>query len=115
MAWIQKPKKKKVYRQTEKTKMVRKVYHSSGWLKLREAYFIEHPLCEDCLEKGIIKATEEIHHIIPISKGETLEEMKTIGYDWNNLRGLCKDCHKKIHKRMGSGFLRGSKPYECND
>lgn len=110
MAWIQKrPKKKRVYRDTEKNKQIKKVYHSTQWIKLREAFFIENPLCQNCLEKGIIKPTEEIHHIIPISKGETLEEMKTIGYDWNNLRALCRDCHKEIHKELGSGFLGNNK------
>lgn len=110
-AWIKKKEKKRDWTKkkiTEKTEAVRKIYQTKNWKKLREAYFMEHPLCEECLKNGIIKPTEEIHHKKPISTGNDDNEMKTLAFDSNNLVALCKDCHHKEHKKLGSGFLKNS-------
>ena len=53
----------------------------------------EHPLCEMCLENGIARETEEVHHIIPISEGGTHER--------SNLMSLCKSCHSSLHAKRG--------------
>jgi HNH endonuclease len=37
--------------------------------KFREAYRNAQPLCEPCLRKGKIAQTDEVHHIVPVSKG----------------------------------------------
>ena len=96
MPEIYKPKKKSTVKHSD-NKIVASLRSSSNWQKLRDAYFQEHPLCEKCLENGIVKETEEIHHITPIAKGKDLAEMKGLAYNPDNLMALCKECHDKIH------------------
>lgn len=77
---------------------VHKLYNTSKWQKLRNAYLMQHPLCEKCLEKGLTVVAEEIHHVKPISTGIDELEMKDLAYNPNNLIALCKSCHHEIHK-----------------
>ncbi len=46
-----------------------------------------------CYKEGRMTLMEEVHHIIPVSKGGT--------HDRSNLMSLCKSCHNKIHIAMG--------------
>lgn len=56
------------------------------------------PLCRHCEEEGVIKATEEIDHIIPLFKG--IEAGGTDEDD--NVQGLCYEHHKiKTAKDLG--------------
>lgn len=56
------------------------------WQKFREAYIAEHPLCMDCLDRGIIEPTTDVHHIRKLRDGgERL--------DAANCRALCHRCH----------------------
>lgn len=107
MAWIKKE-KKKVYKSIKERsdKDIQKIYQTKTWRELRKAYLMQHPLCEMCLGKDVVKPTQEIHHKVPISTGTTPEEMMDIAFDSNNLIGLCKECHHEIHKEMKSGFMR---------
>ena len=57
------------------------------WRKIRNLYFAKHPLCEDCLERGIHVTADEVHHVIALDDGGTHHE--------NNLRSLCQSCHTK--------------------
>lgn len=91
-------KKKPTYR--KKTTNVSKLYNSQKWVKLRAAYILEHPLCEDCLENGIIKPVEEVHHIRPILTGKDELEQAYLAYNADNLRSLCKECHHKTHQNL---------------
>ncbi|MCH5234922.1 MAG: HNH endonuclease [Muribaculaceae bacterium] len=61
---------------------------------------MEHPICEVCESKGIIREAKEIHHIRPISNGETELEMMDLAFNPYNLQSLCIECHHKIHKEM---------------
>ena len=40
-------------------------YNTSRWHKLAKAFIEDHPLCEECKRKGIIKAAECVDHIDP--------------------------------------------------
>lgn len=53
----------------------------------------EHPLCERCLDEGRLTLMDEVHHIVPISRGGTNDEA--------NLMSLCHSCHTKIHHELG--------------
>jgi 5-methylcytosine-specific restriction protein A len=97
------PKKVKEYKRTthstKRDNVIHKaVYNTSDWKKLRLEYLIAHPLCENCIQNGIIESAIDVHHKVPISQGVDLLEKRTIGLDWNNLKSVCKECHKKEHK-----------------
>ena len=74
------------------------VYNTNFWRKLRLEYLRLNPLCELCNSRGKVTAASEVHHIIPISTGGNINEKKTLGYDWNNLKALCSECHKAEHQ-----------------
>lgn len=67
--------------------------YGRSWRKLRERYAREHPACEICWKEGRLTPTEEVHHIIPLSRGGKN------AYD--NLMSLCRSCHAKLHKKLG--------------
>lgn len=101
MPTITRMKRKTNYKKNLSTKSsdITKIYNSQNWKKLRNAYLMEHPLCEKCLEDGIIKPTKEIHHIQPISSGENELRMKELALDPTNLMALCEECHHEIHNK----------------
>lgn len=75
--------------------------YSNRWKQIRQLYIKEHPVCEICEKKGIIKAVEEVHHLIPLSKGGTNRA--------DNLMSLCKSCHSKITATEGGRWGKNSK------
>ena len=75
-------------------------YHSSRWTKVAKAWKVEHPLCEACKSKGIIKAAEVVDHIVP-HKGNA-----EMFYDRANLQPLCKMCHDAKTAKEDGGFGR---------
>jgi 5-methylcytosine-specific restriction endonuclease McrA len=44
------------------------------------------------MENGKIKASEETHHIVPVSVNRDLE------FAPDNLMALCKECHKEMDR-----------------
>lgn len=75
-------------------------YNTKGWKVLRSSYIREHPLCERCLEKGIIKAADEIHHKIPFMTGMSIDQRLSLLLDRSNLMSVCRDCHIEVHRQM---------------
>ena len=63
------------------------------WKRIRDSYISEHPLCEKCLERGKLTPAEEVHHILPLSRGGT--------HVRSNLMALCHICHSEITAREG--------------
>ena len=71
-------------------------------------YLQDHPLCERCLREGKAegmlygRATPavDLHHKKPVESAKTIEEMRHLAFDWNNLEALCIACHIKTHKEM---------------
>lgn len=63
------------------------------WKRIRDSYVKEHPFCEECYANGKLTPVDEVHHIVPVSKGGT--------HDRNNLMSLCRSCHNKIHHELG--------------
>ena len=61
--------------------------------RIRDRYVREHPYCESCFKEGRIVPVEEVHHILPLSRGGT--------NDRSNLMSLCQSCHTKIHNELG--------------
>lgn len=67
--------------------------YGNNWQWIRALYVKQHPLCERCLKEGRITPVEEVHHIVPLSRGGTNE--------FSNLMSLCQSCHTKIHHELG--------------
>ena len=68
------------------------------WRNVRERHLTDNPLCEDCMDRGITKAAEQVHHEITISDAPHLR------LDRSNLRSLCVVCHAARHgSRVGGG------------
>lgn len=97
MPTINKPRKKSNYKKRGRNIDAAKIYNTPNWKNLRKAKLQANPVCELCLEKGIVKPTEEIHHIKPILSGIDEIEMMELAFDYDNLISLCKECHHKIH------------------
>ena len=76
----------------ERSPEIKKRY-GNAWRKIRSRYIKAHPLCVECKRAGKLTPAEEIHHIVPLSKGGTHEE--------SNLMSLCTSCHSTITAREG--------------
>jgi 5-methylcytosine-specific restriction protein A len=63
------------------------------WKRIRDRYTKAHPLCEECQKRGKLVPAEEVHHIIPLSRGGSNAT--------DNLMSLCKSCHSSITARDG--------------
>lgn len=70
---------------------------SKGYRRLRAAHLAAHPLCQRCLEQGIVTAAAEVHHISRVEGAGTPEGMRTRAFDPDNLLSLCEECHKAVH------------------
>ena len=76
----------------------REFYLSKAWRNTRDAYLKSvGGLCEDCLEKGIYNAAEEVHHVKFITPGNINDPSVTLA--WSNLRALCRECHRRRHTK----------------
>lgn len=80
------------YDQYERNPDVRKKYGRS-WSRIRNRYIQQHPYCEQCYAEGRMTQADEVHHIIPVSRGGTNDEV--------NLKSLCRSCHNKAHHDLG--------------
>ena len=80
------------YDKYERSPYVNKKY-GRAWKRIRNRYVAEHPLCEMCLEQGKLTPVDEVHHVLPVSKGGT--------HARGNLMALCRSCHNKIHHELG--------------
>ncbi len=82
----------KQYERYDRNPDTRKRY-GRAWKRIRDNYAAAHPLCEECLKRGVYSPTEQVHHIKPISEGGT--------HARENLMALCQSCHAKIHAERG--------------
>lgn len=67
--------------------------YGRAWKRIRDRHITLQPLCEMCLKEDMLIPAQEVHHILPISKGGT--------HSQDNLMSLCRSCHNKIHIEMG--------------
>ena len=78
-------------------------YKSKRWLKCRAAYISEHPFCERCESRGIIRAADHVHHKKWLNEEDYSNPLVALNHDL--LESLCIDCHNAEHHRKA----------ECND
>lgn len=72
--------------------------YGRAWKRIRDRYIKAHPLCEECHKQSKLTPAEEVHHILPLSKGG--------GNEMSNLMSLCKSCHSRITVEMGDRWLK---------
>ena len=95
------------------------LYNSKEWHDLKRFTFQRTGgLCERCREEGRehgrkigdaelaetgwITPGEDCHHIVPWETGRTMEEVKRLFFDRNNIQLQCVPCHIKTHQEMRS-------------
>lgn len=83
-------------------------YQSSKWKHLRAIKFVNNPCCEVCERQGIVKPTEEIHHLHVFLSGKNELDKWTLLLDYNNLCGCCAYHHHLFHD-----YLRRYNKTEC--
>ncbi len=94
-----KPKQKRLKHSDKRDNLNNKfVYNTNTWRNLRLEYLKHNPLCKECFKKNILTSAVEVHHIIPISSQSDILKKQELGFDYKNLKGLCKECHKLEHK-----------------
>lgn len=80
-----------------------KYYQNRQWKHLRDWYILNHPICEDCMFEGRSVPADEVHHIIPYSRGATEQEKMSLLLDPDNLCSLCSFHHALRHKNLNHG------------
>ena len=55
------------------------------------------PLCEMCLEEGIVTPADDVHHIVSFMSVTDKHSRTYLAYDYNNLKSLCKKHHQLVH------------------
>ena len=87
------------------------LYNSKAWQHTRRDYIKSvGGLCERCMEKGIVKPAELVHHKIPLDPSN-IGDME-IALSWNNLQALCRECHAEVHEEIYNS--RRKRRYKIN-
>ena len=103
MPYLERNKKKYKKPNTKRETDRKRIYQSSEWVRLRQAYLMEHPLCEICLALGKTTPAEDVHHKDSfLNYSGYMQQVKA--YDYNNLMSLCKQHHSELHAGGRSTF-----------
>lgn len=71
-----------------------KPYNGTRWRKLSATYRKRHPICEEC-------------HVLPSAHVDHKDGRGPDGprgYDWDNLKALCRSCHSRKTASHDGGF-----------
>jgi 5-methylcytosine-specific restriction protein A len=71
----------------------RALYKLPGWQRVREAQLARQPLCERCLERGIVTAANVVNH----RRRHRGDQM--LFFDPANHESCCKRCHDREIQR----------------
>ena len=75
----------------------RRFYSSKAWKNTRAAYAkSKRNLCELCLDKGLYKPCEIVHHKVELTPENINNPDVTL--NWANLQCLCREHHAEIHE-----------------
>lgn len=73
------------------------IYSSTTWKQLRDTKMRDKPLCEECIKLGIIRTSQDVHHLISFMSTNDPVERYRLAFDYCNLQCLCRECHNKKH------------------
>lgn len=97
---MQRQRRKRDYCSNLNREARRRIYNDRRWKAAANAHLIDHPLCEECLKRGINTPAEDVHHIVSfMTTDDPFERERLAFYDPDNLMSLCKQCHQLIHSR----------------
>ena len=78
-------------------------YKSKAWQRVREQVWKrDRGLCHWCLNKGIIRQGEEVHHLVELTP-ETIRD-ESISLNPDNLVTLCRECHGTTKRNRGQRY-----------
>jgi 5-methylcytosine-specific restriction endonuclease McrA len=82
-----------------------KFYTGQQWKNTRAAYLqsIDY-ICERCIKTKGIEIATVVHHKVELTPDNIGDP--NVSLNWDNLEGVCQDCHNKIHHGSGSGVKR---------
>lgn len=78
-------------------------YHTWRWEKASIAFRKAHPLCAECLRKGIYTPSQVVDHIIPVALCKDF-------WDESNWQALCKACNMAKGNR-DKKYIQGKEKY----
>lgn len=84
------------------SELYRRIMNSKRYKQARNFYMSAHPLCELCLNDGIVKASQELHHKVEVDSARSDIEAWNLATSVSNFQALCRDCHHNLHKAMRS-------------
>jgi len=84
------------------SKLYVQIMNSREWRETRATYLADHPLCEDCKEKGIYTPAQCVHHLTEIESAMTDRDAYQLACSLGNLRALCYKCHGDTHRKLRS-------------
>lgn len=92
---------RRIFQPSARRKERQLIYNTPEWKSLSKAFKMAHPLCQRCLEKGIVTPTAHIHHKVSFMTVDNELKRMELAYDWDNLEALCVECHTEIHNKNG--------------
>ena len=79
------------YDKVRRNKDSKRLYNSAAFQACRQIKLCDQPYCEMCLDEGRHTPAVIVHHIIGVTKDESL------ALDVENMQSLCRACHGKVH------------------
>ena len=78
-------------------------YNTKAWQRLRDQVWKrDKGLCQWCLNKGIIRQGEEVHHLVELTPENIHDESVSLNPD--NLVTLCRECHGTTKRNRGERY-----------
>ena len=88
-----------------------RMFNDPRWADLKRlVWHRDGGRCQMCKREGIeagiqdgyIRSGFACHHIVPFESAKTTAEMERLFFDANNIMLVCRECHAKIHRELGS-------------
>jgi len=82
----------------------RKLYKTPQWEAIRQAQLTAHPLCKWCLERGIVRRAEVVHHV----ERHNGDPVKFFAGPFESLCKQCHDSEAQSDERRGYSLAIGA-------
>jgi len=93
------------------TPFAKPFYKSRAWQGVKDVVKARsHGLCERCAERGVVKASDVVHHKVPLNEVNMNDPEIALNPDM--CMDLCDECHTEVHQELGIGAMNGRKEEE---